>query len=161
MYLYDSFSILKSVLTVPLTLGIAFEVVGMMMTSLCKTHWQLVLAQGFCVGIGSGMLAFTSAAVIPFYFTRRRMLAAGVVSTGSSVGELIYVEKQVDANMGLTSRGGVSPHDERTLQYRRFWMGCPDTSLCHVCRVVVEPGDVKTTYAKEEARAIVPGQLFA
>lgn len=33
------------------------------------------------------MLAFTSAAIIPFYFTERRMLAAGVVSTGSSIGK--------------------------------------------------------------------------
>jgi MFS family permease len=69
-----------------LVIGIAFEVTGMMMTSLCTTYWQLLLAQGICVGIGSGMLAFTSAAIIPFYFTERRMLVAGTVSTGSSVG---------------------------------------------------------------------------
>jgi MFS family permease len=67
--------------------GVAFEVVGMVLTSFCKEFWQLVLAQGVCVGIGCGMLAFTSAAVIPFYFTKRRMLAAGTVSTGSSIGK--------------------------------------------------------------------------
>jgi MFS family permease len=66
--------------------GIAFSVFGMLMTSLCTKLWQLLLAQGLCVGIGSGALAFTSAAVIPFYFTKRRMLAAGIVSTGSSIG---------------------------------------------------------------------------
>jgi MFS family permease len=66
--------------------GIVFSFVGMLMTSFCTQVWQLLLAQGMCVGIGSGALAFTSAAVIPFYFTKRRMLAAGVVSTGSSVG---------------------------------------------------------------------------
>jgi MFS family permease len=68
-------------------IGIAFEVIGMLATSFCSKFWQLILAQGICIGIGSGMLAFTSAAVIPFYFTKRRMLAAGVVSTGSSVGK--------------------------------------------------------------------------
>ena len=67
--------------------GIIFEVAGMLGTSWCKEFWQVVLCQGVVVGMGSGMLAFTSAAVIPHYFVKRRMLAAGVVSTGSSVGE--------------------------------------------------------------------------
>lgn len=70
-----------------LVTGILFEVIGIMMTSVCNNYWQLLLAQGICVGIGSGTLAFTSAAIIPFYFTKRRMLAAGIVSTGSSIGE--------------------------------------------------------------------------
>lgn len=68
-------------------MGILFEVIGMLMTCLCERYWQILLAQGVCVGIGCGTLAFTSAAVIPFYFTRTRMLAAGIVSTGSSIGE--------------------------------------------------------------------------
>jgi MFS family permease len=66
--------------------GIGFEIIGMLATSFCTRYWHLVLAQGLCVGIGSGMLAFTSAAVIPFYFVKRRMLVAGIVSTGSSIG---------------------------------------------------------------------------
>ncbi|ORY12331.1 major facilitator superfamily transporter [Clohesyomyces aquaticus] len=70
--------------------GTTFSVFGMLMTSLCKTHWQILLAQGVCVGTGSGILAFTSAAVIPHYFTKRRMLAAGIVSTGSSVAGVVY-----------------------------------------------------------------------
>ncbi|KAF2256088.1 major facilitator superfamily transporter [Trematosphaeria pertusa] len=70
--------------------GITFEVVGMLMTSFCERYWQLVLAQGICVGIGCGMLAFTSAAIIPYYFVKRRMLAAGIVSTGSSIAGVVY-----------------------------------------------------------------------
>ncbi|KAF2197102.1 major facilitator superfamily transporter [Delitschia confertaspora ATCC 74209] len=70
--------------------GIVLEGFGMFMTSLCTRYWQLLLAQGACVGIGSGTLAFTSAAVIPFYFTKRRMFAAGIVSTGSSVAGVVY-----------------------------------------------------------------------
>ncbi|KAL5434356.1 hypothetical protein PMIN07_004552 [Paraphaeosphaeria minitans] len=77
-------------LRIVLVAGIAFEVAGMMMTSLCTAYWQLLLAQGICVGIGSGTLAFTSAAIIPFHFTERRMLAAGVVSTGSSIAGVVY-----------------------------------------------------------------------
>ncbi|KAK7185495.1 MFS general substrate transporter [Paraphaeosphaeria sporulosa] len=77
-------------LRIVLVTGIAFEVVGIAMTSLCTTYWHLLLAQGVCVGIGSGTLAFTSAAIIPFYFAKRRMLAAGIVSTGSSVAGVVY-----------------------------------------------------------------------
>jgi MFS family permease len=72
-----------------LVTGILFEVIGMMMTSVCNNYWQLLFAQGICVGIGSGTLAFTSAAIIPFYFTKTRMLAAGIVSTGSSIGKTL------------------------------------------------------------------------
>jgi MFS family permease len=71
--------------------GIVFEVGGMLATSFCRDFWHFVVAQGVCVGMGSGLLAFTSAAVIPFYFEKRRMLAAGVVSTGSSVGMFLVV----------------------------------------------------------------------
>jgi hypothetical protein len=46
------------------------------------------LAQGVVAGIGSEMLAFNSVAIIPYYFTKRRMLAARVVSTGSSIGRV-------------------------------------------------------------------------
>ncbi|KAF2114285.1 major facilitator superfamily domain-containing protein [Lophiotrema nucula] len=73
-----------------LVAGIAFEVLGMLGTSFCRKYWQVIIAQGLCVGIGSGTLAFTSAAVIPFYFTKRRMLAAGIVSTGSSIAGVVY-----------------------------------------------------------------------
>jgi MFS family permease len=67
--------------------GTGFEVVGMLATSFCTRYWHLLVAHGICVDIGSGMLAFTSAAVIPFYFVKRRMLVAGIVSAGSSIGK--------------------------------------------------------------------------
>jgi MFS family permease len=77
--------------------GILFEVVGMLLTSFSREFWHLILAQGICVGIGCGTLAFTSAAVIPFYFTKRRMLAAGTVSTGSSVGKYMRFNRLFEA----------------------------------------------------------------
>ncbi|KAL6708857.1 hypothetical protein ACN47E_002264 [Coniothyrium glycines] len=70
--------------------GIFLEVVGMILTSFAKYFWHLILAQGVVVGVGCGMLAFTSAAVIPHYFTKHRMLAAGTVSTGSSIAGVVY-----------------------------------------------------------------------
>jgi MFS family permease len=35
-------------------IGVAIQLFGMFMTSLCTVFWQLVLAQGICTGLGSG-----------------------------------------------------------------------------------------------------------
>ena len=69
-----------------LVVGTIMTTLGMFMLSLCTTYWQILLAQAFCVGIGSGLLGLTSVAVIPLYFRRKRMLATGIAATGSSTG---------------------------------------------------------------------------
>lgn len=66
--------------------GSFLEVFGTFMASLCTQHWQLVLAQGICVGIGSGLLGQISLVVIPLYFKSRRMIATGIAATGASLG---------------------------------------------------------------------------
>lgn len=63
------------------------EVFGLMMTSLSTEYWQILLAQGICVGVGSGLLGLTSVSVIPMYFEKKRMIAMGIAATGSSLGE--------------------------------------------------------------------------
>lgn len=68
--------------------GSFLEVFGMFMTSLCTKYWQVLLAQGICVGLGSGLLGLTSVAVIPLYFSKKRMIALGIAATGSSLGQL-------------------------------------------------------------------------
>lgn len=69
-----------------LIVGTTLEVFGMFMTALCSRYWQVLLAQGICVGIGSGLLGLTSVAVIPLYFSSKRMIATGIAATGSSLG---------------------------------------------------------------------------
>lgn len=66
--------------------GTAFEVVGLLAASFSTQYWQLFLAQGICVGIGSGMLGLLPVAVIAMYFEEKRMLATGVAATGASFG---------------------------------------------------------------------------
>ncbi len=63
---------------------------GLLMTSICKTYWQLMLAQGVCVGLGSGCLFVPSIAVVATYFTTKRALATGIAVGGSSLGGIIY-----------------------------------------------------------------------
>lgn len=70
--------------------GTFFVVFGFMMTSLCRTYWQTLLAQGVLVGIGSGLLWVPSVAILPQYFTTRKALASGLAAAGSSIGGIIY-----------------------------------------------------------------------
>jgi len=61
-----------------------------MMLSLSKTFWQVLLSQGFCVGLGAGCLFVPGIAILPTYFTTRLGLAVGLAAAGSSMGGVIY-----------------------------------------------------------------------
>lgn len=66
--------------------GSFLVVFGMMMTSICKDYWQVMLAQGIVVGIGDGCLFLPSVAIISQYFSTRRALATGIAAGGSGLG---------------------------------------------------------------------------
>jgi MFS family permease len=74
-------------LRVLLVSGTFLEFFGTLMTSFCTQYWQILLAQGICVGLGSGFLGLASVAIIPLYFSRKRMIATGIAATGSSLGK--------------------------------------------------------------------------
>ncbi|RYP78385.1 hypothetical protein DL771_000570 [Monosporascus sp. 5C6A] len=63
---------------------------GHMMLSICQTYWQVLLSQGFVVGIGAGCLFVPCASIMPTYFSSRLGLAMGLASSGSSLGGVIY-----------------------------------------------------------------------
>lgn len=65
-------------------------VFGHMMLSLCHTYWEVLLAQGFAIGIGAGCLFVPCVALLPTYFTTRLGLAVGIAVSGSSFGGVIY-----------------------------------------------------------------------
>ncbi|KAK5172835.1 uncharacterized protein LTR77_002955 [Saxophila tyrrhenica] len=71
-------------------LGSFFQVLGIFMNSLCKEFWQILLAQGLCTGIGSGILFTPSLGLITTYFSKKRGLAVAIVTTGNSLGGAIY-----------------------------------------------------------------------
>jgi predicted MFS family arabinose efflux permease len=70
--------------------GAFFIVFGMYMTSICTSYWQVMLAQGVCVGLGSGLLFVPSVAIVSTYFTTKKSLATGIAASGSSLGGVIY-----------------------------------------------------------------------
>lgn len=73
-----------------LIVGSVMLVLGQMMLSLCHTYWQVLLAQAFCIGIGTGCLFIPSVAIISTYFSTRVGTAIGIVASGSSFGGVIY-----------------------------------------------------------------------
>ncbi|KAL4961067.1 major facilitator superfamily domain-containing protein [Aspergillus stella-maris] len=80
----------KGYLRTLLVVGSFMVVFGHMMLSLCKEFWQVVLAQGFVVGIGTGCLFVPCVAIIPQYFSTKLGAAMGLAASGSALGGVIY-----------------------------------------------------------------------
>jgi MFS family permease len=59
------------------------------MASLARAYWQALLSQGICVGLGMGCLLIPSVGTASTWFSRRRGLAVGVVTSGSAVGGIV------------------------------------------------------------------------
>ena len=76
----------RGYLRVLLLVGSFGVVFGFMMLSLCTEFWQALLAQGFCIGLGGGMLFVPSVAILPTYFSTKIGLAIGLAAAGSSMG---------------------------------------------------------------------------
>ena len=70
-----------------LFVGTFLTVLGMMMTSISKTYWEVMLAQGVTVGVGCGLLFLPSMVIMSQYLTTKMAFATGIASTGSSLGE--------------------------------------------------------------------------
>jgi MFS family permease len=73
-----------------LIVGSVMLVLGQMMLSLCHEYWQVLLAQAFCLGIGTGCLFIPSVAILATYFSTRIGTAIGIAASGSSFGGIIY-----------------------------------------------------------------------
>ena len=119
--------------------GSFLEVFGMLMASVCTQYWQLLLSQGICVGIGSGLLGQTSLVVIPLYFKSRRMIAIGIAATGASLGTRMRMRMRMRPTFSrdwLTwsdSWNNLFYHDAKAVCGGRFWMGGSDPGFCDAC----------------------------
>lgn len=68
-------------------MGSFMIVFGMMMTSVAKTYWEVILAQALVVGIGDGCLFLPSVAIVSQYFTSKKAFATGIAASGSGLGK--------------------------------------------------------------------------
>ncbi|KAF7624932.1 hypothetical protein AFLA_001809 [Aspergillus flavus NRRL3357] len=63
---------------------------GQIMLSLSKEWYQVLLSQGFCIGIGTGLVLIPGVAVLSTYFSTKLALANGVAAAGSGLGGILY-----------------------------------------------------------------------
>lgn len=70
--------------------GVFLQVLGLFMTSLATTYYQVFLAQAVCLGIGNGLTFCPALAVLSQYFKRNRAFSVGVAASGASLGGLVY-----------------------------------------------------------------------
>ncbi|MFI6703487.1 MFS transporter [Streptomyces sp. NPDC050509] len=65
---------------------------GSLLTTVMNASWQFTLFWGFLVGLGTGSLAMTfGATVTNRWFTTRRGLVTGVLSSGSVFGQMVFL----------------------------------------------------------------------
>ncbi|KAF8995123.1 major facilitator superfamily domain-containing protein [Cyathus striatus] len=69
--------------------GVAFSF-SCMMQSICTRYWQFFLAQGLLQGICLSAMFSPSFACVNHWFSKRRGLALGIVTSGSSVGGVVW-----------------------------------------------------------------------
>jgi len=70
--------------------GTFFHVFGLMMASISSGYYQLLLSQGLCSSLGAGAIFYAANNSGSTWFSRRRAFALGVMSSGSSLGGVIF-----------------------------------------------------------------------
>ncbi|KAK2827888.1 hypothetical protein FQN49_007241 [Arthroderma sp. PD_2] len=70
--------------------GLFFQILGLIMTSLSTKYYQFLLAEGLCVGIGSGFLFAPGITIAASYFTTKRPLAIAMATSGAAVGGILF-----------------------------------------------------------------------
>ncbi|KAK8132255.1 hypothetical protein PG999_000428 [Apiospora kogelbergensis] len=70
--------------------GSFLHVFGLMMASLSTEYYQILLSQGVCSAIGVSAVFLPALANVSGWFAKRRGLAFGLLSTGSSLGGVVF-----------------------------------------------------------------------
>lgn len=66
------------------------HVFGLMMASISSQYYQFLLSQGVCSAIGVAIVFLSAISAVTGWFHKRRGLAFGILSTGSSLGGVVF-----------------------------------------------------------------------
>lgn len=113
-----------------IAMGTVLEVGGLFATAQCTKYWQIFLAQGICVGLGSGLLGLASVAVIPLYWKKRKMFATGIAATGGSLG-ILHGDFEVKSLTSFGSWHHLPPYAAPPLRQSWISLGCTRTRFYH------------------------------
>ncbi|KAL4945678.1 hypothetical protein BDV06DRAFT_184235 [Aspergillus oleicola] len=72
-----------------LRVGSVLHVFGIMMTSISREYYQILLAQGICSALGVSMIFQPSLTCAAGWFDSKRGAAFGILFTGSSIGGIV------------------------------------------------------------------------
>lgn len=85
--------------------GVALQVLGMVAASFCTKYYQILLAQGVCVGIGNGLIFTPGLSVTSSYFKEKRSVAVGIAASGAGTGGMVYpaiVNQLINTRLGYS-----------------------------------------------------------
>ncbi|RKL42731.1 hypothetical protein BFJ63_vAg8426 [Fusarium oxysporum f. sp. narcissi] len=74
---------------IPILIGSFLHVFGLMMTSLSKGYYQIILSQSICSALGCSFLFYAPIAAAGTWFRRHRAIAFGIITAGSSLGGVV------------------------------------------------------------------------
>ncbi|RYP58738.1 hypothetical protein DL769_008825 [Monosporascus sp. CRB-8-3] len=69
--------------------ALVLYIFSLMMLSMCKMYWQIMLVQGVLMGPVMGLLLIPAFAAVSQYFEKNRAGVLGLVASGSSIGGIV------------------------------------------------------------------------
>jgi hypothetical protein len=108
------------------------------MLSLCTEYWQIILAQGVAFGIGTAGVSLPALVLTSQWFSTKRGLATGIVSSGSSFGTVVPSSSQLTLLNTFIPGGIIYPiMVSRLIEHNGFPAAVRWTGLLVGCCIVV------------------------
>ncbi len=70
--------------------GSFLQILGIFMSSISTSYWQLFLAQGICKGLGDGLVFCPTVSLVATYFSKQRALAMACTASGGATGGIVF-----------------------------------------------------------------------
>ena len=75
---------------IPFFVSSCLVVTATFLVAECTKYWHFLICQGLAVGIGCGMIFGPALGIISHWFRKRRGIALGLTTFGSSIGGTVF-----------------------------------------------------------------------